>query len=141
MLVVRATKKFLDRVASPEANKSSSTGFLGDWYANVLFWRPQVALFVNVSTLLPVIVPLAPSKSVVERFPAQFASVARRFGVAGAALEKELDQMQVWVLHRTASRSVLGTTNHLSDIADRYRWAHDEIDLTDRAVYAAGGRP
>jgi hypothetical protein len=29
-----------------------STGMLGDWYANVWFWRPRVAVFVNEGTLL-----------------------------------------------------------------------------------------
>ncbi|MFZ2056684.1 MAG: hypothetical protein WAV54_04685 [Acidimicrobiales bacterium] len=29
-----------------------STGMLGEWYANVWFWRPQVAVFVNEGTLL-----------------------------------------------------------------------------------------
>ena len=54
MLVVRGTRKFLDRVAaSPEALVEESTTALGDWYATVLFWNSRVASFVNESTLLP----------------------------------------------------------------------------------------
>ena len=63
MIVVRGTKKFLDRVGRPDTSYESSTS-LGDWYANALFWRPQVALFVNAQTLFPVLVALAPASSV-----------------------------------------------------------------------------
>ena len=35
----------------------------GDWFATVVFWRPQVALFVSKPTLLPVFVPFAPAAS------------------------------------------------------------------------------
>jgi hypothetical protein len=69
MLVVRGTKKFLDRAGRPVAGDVSSSGRLGDWYVNTWFWRPQVAAFVNERTLLPVLVPLAPAVSAVERLP------------------------------------------------------------------------
>ena len=40
---------------------AASSTVLGDWYTNVLFWRPQVALFVDASSFVPVLMPLAPS--------------------------------------------------------------------------------
>jgi hypothetical protein len=40
----------------------------GRRYATAFFWRPQVALFVNESTLLPVLIPLAPATTVIARF-------------------------------------------------------------------------
>jgi len=56
VLIVHATKKLLDRLKRPaERLEEVSTGFLGPWYATALFWRPQVALFVNERTLLPVL--------------------------------------------------------------------------------------
>ncbi len=137
MLVIRGTKKFLSRVGPPVPAPDLSTGALGDWYANTLFWRPQVALFVNERTRLPVFVPLAPARSVVDRFPAEFEKVARRIGVDGAGLDAEMSAMAEWVLAKTASRSVLGTMNEFVHIADSYRWMHDEIDLTDLAVWLA----
>jgi hypothetical protein len=57
VIVVRATRRFLDRVGRPDAACASSAS-LGDWYANALLSRPQVGLFVNEQTLLPVVVPL-----------------------------------------------------------------------------------
>ena len=84
MFTVRGTKKFLDRVGRPMSDppptvpqsttaslpqsttaslprSTTATTVLGDWYANVLFWRPQVALFVNAATFIPVLMPLAPA--------------------------------------------------------------------------------
>ena len=137
MIVVRGTKKFLSRVGAPAPVHGLSTGVLGDWYANAVFWRPQVALFVNERTRLPVFVPLAPAKSVVARLPVEFEKVARRIGVDGAALDAELAAMKEWVLAKTASRSVLGTMNEFVHMADNYQWMHEVIDLDDLAVWLA----
>jgi hypothetical protein len=63
MFAVRGTKKFLDRVrgAAPSLDVEPASNIKGAWYATVLFWRPQVALFVNEPTCLPLFVPLAPA--------------------------------------------------------------------------------
>jgi hypothetical protein len=135
MIVVRGTKKFLDRAGRPVAGEVTSSGLLGDWYVNVWFWRPQVAVFVNERSLIPVLVPLAPAASVVDRLPGSFGAIARRIGVTGIALEAELKTMEEWVLAKTASRSVLGIMNEFSHLADNYRWSHEEIDLVDLALW------
>ena len=64
MLVVRATKKLLDRLGpvTLESGQTSTTR-LGDWYASAWAWRPQVALFVSEATLFPILMPLAPPRS------------------------------------------------------------------------------
>lgn len=83
MLVVHGTRKFLDRVGRSEAGADdTSTTRLGSWYATVLLWRPQVALFVNETTLLPVLMPLAPAASLLARFPA---ALERRPGTCSGA--------------------------------------------------------
>jgi hypothetical protein len=69
VLTVRGTKKLLDRVGSPDIEPPASTTVLGDWYATVLFWKPQVVLFVNEGTLLPVLTPFAPARTLLSRFP------------------------------------------------------------------------
>src|SRR6266498_111951 len=62
MLIVRATKKLLDRLGPPTLQEGEeSTALLGQWYATALFWRPQIALLVNEPTLLPVLMPPAPT--------------------------------------------------------------------------------
>jgi hypothetical protein len=37
VIVVRGTKKFLERVGRPDADPPASAAVLGDWYASVLF--------------------------------------------------------------------------------------------------------
>ncbi len=68
---LRATKKLRDR-AKPliVAEVAEPTTWLGDWYGTVLFWRPQLVLLVNEQTLFPVLMPLAPAATVLDRFPA-----------------------------------------------------------------------
>ena len=62
MFTVRATKKLLHRIGPPTLREGDhSTTLLGKWYATALPWRPQVVLLVNESTLLPVLMPLAPA--------------------------------------------------------------------------------
>ncbi len=70
MFTVHATKKLLDRLkVRPKPAPADATTQLGSWYATALFWKPQVVLFVNETTLLPILVPLAPAATVIERFP------------------------------------------------------------------------
>ena len=69
MVIIRGTRKFLDRVGAPREPDTTSTTLLSDWFATVMFWRPQLALFVNATTLLPVFMPLAPAATVQQRFP------------------------------------------------------------------------
>lgn len=102
MIVVRGTKKFLDRVGKPDSAPPESSSRLGDWYATVWFWRPQVVLFVNATTLLPVLVPLAPAKSALSRLPDAFAQVSAALHVMGPALEAEVEAMREQHLAKTA---------------------------------------
>jgi len=56
MFTVHATRKLLDRVKQPRSGfpLSNPRPALGNWYATAIFWKPQVSLFVNERTLLPV---------------------------------------------------------------------------------------
>jgi hypothetical protein len=115
MLVVHATKKLADRLRSaPRHTDESSTTALGSWYATALFWRPQVALFVNESTLLPVLVPLAPAATVVDRFVAELGPLLIAQGASSKFAEVEKQEMYEWRLAKTSNRSVVGIMNEFS---------------------------
>lgn len=118
MFTVRGTKKFLDRVGRPMTDPPPSSTVLGDWYANVLFWRPQVALFVNATTFIPVLTPLAPASGVVTRFPAAMAEVLGALGLDPRFVESESTEMSSVVLAKTASRQVLGVMNEFTFMAE-----------------------
>lgn len=91
MLVVHATTKLLDRVGTRTVEPTTrSTAVLGSWYATVLFWRPQVALLVNERTLLPLLMPLAPAATLLERLPTWIDATLDAHGVPRAFIDTEL---------------------------------------------------
>jgi len=139
MFTLRGTEKFLDRVGRPMADPPSSTTALGDWYANVLLWRPQVALFVNAETFVPVLMPLAPAARVVGRFPAAMAEVLAALGIDPRFVESESTEMSSVVLAKTASRQVLGVMNEFTFMAEHTisTGRSDPADLVGVSVWLA----
>ena len=117
VLIVRATKKFAQRLGGFDPVPTEpDLPLLGEWYATVIFWRPQVALFVSETTLLPIFVPLAPASSVT-RLPTELADVLRRQETPGAFIDKELSKMNESRCLPTASRSMLGVLNEYVHLA------------------------
>jgi hypothetical protein len=115
VLVIRGTKKLRDRVKGPPAaDGEASTTALGDWFANALFWRPQLALLVNRRTLLPVFMDLAPAATLLERAPAAIESVLRLHGVDEAFLDAERTAMSEVRIAPTNDRRTIGVMNELA---------------------------
>jgi hypothetical protein len=129
MYHLHCTKKLLDRI-KPSATKSdgASSTTLGNWYATVLFWKPQLALLVNERTLLPVFMPLAPATTLGQRFSQYLDLVLSAHGVSRAFIDAELAQMGEVSYAKTANRSVLGVMNMFEFHAQGYR---DYFDMTD----------
>ena len=122
MLVVRATKKLLDRLGpvTLESGQTSTTR-LGDWYTSAWAWRPQVALFVSEATLFPILMPLAPAATLLARFPDRLAQALAAHDVPEAFITEELSRMQDVRLGKTASRSMLGIMNEFTFLAQTMR--------------------
>ena len=138
MLVVHATKKLLDRTkAAPRQIDEISTTALGPWYATALFWRPQVALFVNERTLLPVLVPLAPALSVADRLGPALAKVLTAQGASTTFVESELSEMAEYRLAKTANRSVVGIMNEFAFLAEVFTDRPGEPSLLDLSLRLA----
>jgi hypothetical protein len=115
VLVIRGTKKLRDRVkVAPGVDGEESTTALGDWFANALFWRPQVALLVNSRTLLPVFMDLAPAVTLQERAPAAIEAVLRRHGVEQTFLAAERKAMSDVRIAPTNDRRVVGVMNEFA---------------------------
>jgi hypothetical protein len=92
--MLHCTKKLLDRLGSPTTGPLvETTTAMGSWYGTALFWRPQVALFVNETTLLPVLVHLAPARTVVPRLADYLAAVLDELGVPRPLVATEIEQM------------------------------------------------
>jgi hypothetical protein len=115
VLVVRGTKKLRDRLkAPPAAADDATTTVLGDWFANVLFWRPHTVLLVNSRTLLPVFMPLAPGVTLLDRIPAAIATHLHAHGASEDFLAAELAAMNEIRIAPTNDRSVLGVMNEFA---------------------------
>jgi hypothetical protein len=125
---IYATKKLLDRMQEPIIDSiPDATTRLGNWFAKPLFWRPQVALFINEETFLPVFASLAPASSLANRFPDDLATTLRAHGVPEPFIEEELLAMDDVVVSRTNNRRVVGIMNELATMATRIRAYHPEL--------------
>jgi hypothetical protein len=137
MFVLHATKKLLDRVGRPDDAIAAPTTRLGNWYATALFWKPQVALFVNEHTLLPVFMPLAPASTLLRRFPPALATILGAHGVDASFIDDELAAMADHRLAKTANRSVVGIMNDFCFLADARRAGRGIDDLISLSLSLA----
>ncbi len=139
VFVIHGTKKFRDRVPPTDAPTAEvpSTTALGDWYATVLFWRPQVALFVNERTLLPVLILFAPAASTLERFRLGAVETLRAHGIRTSFVERDGAEMTHYRLKKTQNRSVLGVMNEFAFLADAYRHEAADLDLVHLSLRLA----
>ena len=138
MYVVYGTGKFLERVGAPSrAEVGYPTTVLGGWYATVLFWKPQVGLFVNESTFLPVLLPFAPADTVIDRFPKALATVLRRHGIGEAFIEDEGAAMADHRLAKTKNRGVVGMMTEFAFLGGAYAESEDAVDLAELSLWLA----
>jgi hypothetical protein len=140
MFVVHGTKKFRDRVpgeSRPAPLIQPGTNVLGAWYATVLFWRPQVALFVNEPTRLPLFVPMAPGATVIQRMTQVATAVFTTLHLGEELISREAAEMRSHQLVKTASRSVLGTMNDFAYLAAARRVEENLPDLIELSLQLA----
>lgn len=128
VLMVRGTKKLRDRLRSaPMADEADeSTTMLGDWFVNALFWKPQVALFVNARTMLPVFVPLAPAATLLDRAPSMIVAVLRAHGMPTELINAEVAAMADVRLGPTNDRQVVGVMTEFAFQSEQFAPQTDE---------------
>lgn len=106
---------------------------LGAWYATVLRWRRPAALLVNELTLLPLVMPLSPARTLLTRFPDALAGLLAAHGVPARLIEAERAQALEQRLAATANRSLVGVMNEFAHLADLDRAeVHDLLRLSMR---------
>lgn len=132
MLIVRATKKLRDKVGGVPAELDEvSTTVLGNWYANLLAWRRPHVILVNARTLVPVVTPLAPARSLAERLPDVIADALLALGVAKDVVDSEREHMREVRIGPTLNRSVVGSMNDFAFLADHRRGGAGGLDSLD----------
>jgi hypothetical protein len=113
VITLRCTRKLLRRIGAPAAPADTDpTTVLGDWYANLIFWRPQqLVLCMNELSLLLVIVPARDAKALPHRFREAAIAHLLRIGIPHAAVQAEAREMEELQIGATANRRVLGCMN------------------------------
>lgn len=138
MYSLHCTKKLLDRIKPTIASSLlPPTTMLGNWYATALFWKPQLALLVNERTLLPVLMPLAPASTLATRFPVALAAALSVQGASQTIIESEVAAMVDVAMTKTANRSIVGTMNEFSFLAEGYREYLETSDLVTLSMRLA----
>ena len=110
MYTLRCTRKLLTRIDErPSSEVVTATTALGDWYANLLYLRPQqLVLAMNERSLLCALVPAAPAATVIERLRLEVGGLLTDIGVPVATVDAEVAAMGDVAIGATASRAVLG---------------------------------
>lgn len=135
-MIVKATRKLLDRLGEGEIRDGESTTLLGEWYATILPWRPrQLGLLISDRALLPVVMPLAPAATLLTRFPEHLADVLTALHVPTGIIENELAEMRTATVTTTTNRSRVGSLNEFAHLAQAHRQHHpdqhpDTLDLS-----------
>ena len=125
MFTLRCTKQLLDRMGHPVGTPEPASTGLGDGYATALFWKPQMALLVNERTLLPVVLPLAPSARLAQRFPGVLKEILQTLDLPAELIDLDIEGMNEVVYAKTASRSVVGMMNEFAFLAEAFRGRGD----------------
>jgi hypothetical protein len=111
---------------------------LGDWYANILYLRPQHwILCISARTLLPVIVPAKDVRSVSTRLSQNLGEVLRALQVSDDAARKELSNMEIGRIDRTDNRRLISSLNELVILLKHQSSFHPEFSLTEHALHLA----
>jgi hypothetical protein len=138
VFVLRCTKRLLDRIGGPTAPEPepSSTTRLGDYYANfIIIRRQQLVLAVSGITLLPVLLPAAPFKTVPSRLVDAVAEMLHALGTERQKIASEVSAMRdECLVAKTNSRQVLGSMLDFTNMLEAYL---DERPLVEVALHLA----
>src|SRR6266478_5798438 len=133
MFTLRCTARLRNPLGMTEDTASTPASTkLGDWYAHLLFTRPQLVLCVSERTLLPVLIPARNGSLLVSRLREAVGEMLRALAVAEAAVAAEEDAMMDAVIGKTMSRRVLGSMNDFVRMLDSYRGAGTLLQVSLR---------
>ncbi|MDH5804430.1 MAG: hypothetical protein OEZ54_04530 [Gemmatimonadota bacterium] len=110
MVVLRATKKVLQRLPPITADDTSSDTALGDWYVNRIVVDSQpLLLMVSSLSLLAIITPARDVKHLPDRLSTVVVDRLLRLGIAPNLCQAEAEAMNPVQVGPTRDRSVLGS--------------------------------
>lgn len=117
MTVLRCTAKLLKRLKQPAKppEPAPQANPLGEWYADIDFWRRQpFVMLLNAATGAVLVLPgdAAGLRRLHERALLQFAGLCEHFGLRGAGVDAELHGFDAgFACAATRDRSLLASLN------------------------------
>jgi hypothetical protein len=135
MIVIRCTRKLLDRVGPPVPDPPPSTTLLGDWYAKP-FGIAQRRYIILASALsrIAVLMPGRDVANLARNFPEALSAQLLRLGVAAEAAAREVEACRDAAIAATADRSLLGTLNDYAAMT-KFQFAGGRpLDLETQAL-------
>ena len=135
MIVMRCTRKLLERVGDPIGDPPASTSLLGDWYAKPFpVAQRRFVLLMSGTSRLSVVMPGRDLANLPHGFPDALAAVLGRLRLSPDAVEREVEASREVVLAVTDSRSMLGSLNDFALYAKHKLQRNPELDLVDLSV-------
>jgi hypothetical protein len=139
MLTLRCTQKLLRRgLVQSSGDEVPPSSLLGDWYANIIFSKPQqLVLCISERTLLPVVVVAKDPKKLPLRLAQSANELLLALGVAPELAKTEMQAMQDFRIGRTASKSVLGSLNDMVYMLEHALQSEPECSLLEHSLWLA----
>jgi hypothetical protein len=139
LIVLRCTRKLLDRVGTPDPAPPASTSLLGDWYAKPFQIGPKrLILLMSGVSRLPVVMPGRDVANLGRNFPDALAAVLLALEIPSDMVAAEVEESSEFVVATTDSRSMLGSLNDFASMAQHRSIGGGEIDVVELAVDLAG---
>ena len=115
MFTLRCTQRLLRRIpGAPLSEDAAPTTLLGDWYANLLFHRPQqIVLCITERTLLPLIVPAKDAWYLIGHMAKALPELLSAFAIESTMIQRETSAMRTSAIGATRDRRMLGSLNEL----------------------------
>jgi len=135
MLVIRCTRKLLDRIGPPAPDPPPSTTLLGDWYAKPFgIAQRRYVVLISAATRIAVLMPGRDLRNLPRNFPVALAVQLERLGIPAEAAERELEASSEAVVAVTADRSLIGTLNDYASMTRFQVAGGRELDLEAQAL-------
>ena len=139
MYSICCTRKLLDRGGRRQlVSPASPTTVLGNWYANIVFARPeQLVVCISENTLLPVVVPAKDFTRLPERIASAVSDILKVIEVPDDDIAAEFLEMQDAHFSKTTDRRILGCLNDFVFHVQHGAGSHPELSLHERALRLA----
>jgi hypothetical protein len=136
VVVIRATRKLLDRLGPLEADPPESSTVLGDWYAKPFsIAQRRFILLVSQKSRVAVLMPGREVANLPRNFPDALGAVLSGLGIPQDAVDREIAATRDAVVAATASKSLLGTLNDYAYMTQFGARDGRELDLVRQSLW------